>query len=367
MKDYYQMLGVDRNADQEDIKRAYRKLARRYHPDVNSTDESAEGRFKEISEAYEVLGNAEKRKRYDMFGEEGVSSSVFDRGFGGFDTPFGDVFEMFFGRGQSRGWSAPRRGSDLLYSLQIDLEEAFEGAEKEIEIPRNAPCEDCDGKGIEAGFNYDLCPDCGGEGKMTRTRRSSFGTFSSTTNCRRCGGTGEINTHPCPSCGGRGYKHGEERIKITIPPGIGTGDRMRVQAKGEAGSMGAPTGDLYVEIIVREHDIFSREGNDLTAAVEVSMIEAALGTELKIPTLDGEEKLQVPPGSQPGKVFRLPGKGMPRLHHRGKGDLFLALNITVPTRMTSEQRGLLEDYLRIEEEKEKVPGFVERLKKAMRV
>ncbi|MFW6113638.1 MAG: molecular chaperone DnaJ [Actinomycetota bacterium] len=367
MKDYYQLLGVDRSADQEDIKRAYRKLARLYHPDVNRSDKEAQARFKEISEAYEVLGDAERRRRYDLFGEKGVPSSSFGSGFGGFDSPFGDIFDMFFAQGGGRRTSrAQRRGSDLLLAMEITLHEAYNGVEREEGIPRNAPCEDCGGTGVKKGYTLDICPECGGEGRITRTRRSSFGAFSSTTTCRRCGGTGEINTHPCHSCGGRGSKQTEDKVKVNIPAGINNGDRIRIPGKGEAGVRGAPPGDLYVEVFVEEHDTFKREGDDLQAVVEVSMAEAALGTELSIPTLDGEEKLHVHSGSQPGEIFKIRGKGMPRLRSKGRGDLYLILGVQIPDNLNAEQRRLLEDYQRIEEEKENATTLGERLRKVMR-
>lgn len=366
MKDYYQILGVSRGASQEEIKQAYRRLARRYHPDVNRHDEEAEARFKEIGEAYEVLGDPEKRRRYDLFGEAGRGVSPFEGGFDGFGGPFGDIFEMFFGRGAGRASRGPSRGRDLLVEVEISLEEAFRGVEREVEIPRHAVCEECEGSGLEKGYDHDLCPDCGGEGRFTRVRRSALGTFSSTTQCSRCGGSGEINTHPCPTCQGRGSRLISDRVEVSIPAGIDDGDRIRVNGRGEAGNLGGPSGDLYVEVRVREHEIFTRRGEDLHAVVAVGMAEAALGTEVVIPTLNGDEKLHVPPGSQPGEVFRLRGKGMPGVRSRSVGDLYLTLDVQVPRKLTPEQRRLLEDFSRLEAEKKEAPGLFERLRKAMR-
>ncbi|MBC7230193.1 MAG: molecular chaperone DnaJ [Actinobacteria bacterium] len=367
MKDYYAILGVARDADQEQIKRAYRRLARRYHPDVAGGDRESEERFKEINEAYEVLGDPEKRHRYDLFGETGIAASPFERGFEGFGSPFGDIFNLFFGGGQGRARTAsPRRGSDLLAVVEIELEEAYSGARREIEVPRHESCPECGGSGLEKGFGHDLCPDCGGEGRFTRTRRSAFGTFTSTTTCRRCGGSGEINTHPCGGCAGRGIREILDRVEVEIPAGVEDGDRIRMSGRGEAGQLGGPPGDLFVEVRTREHPVFTRHGRDLHAVVSVDMVEAALGAEVDIPTLDGEEKLHVPPGSQPGDSFRLRGRGMPEVHSRARGDLYLTLEVRIPRRLTAEQKRLLREFQRQRSRDEEAPGVMERLRKAVR-
>lgn len=366
MKDYYAVLGVPRHAGQEEIKKAYRQLARRYHPDVNKGDREAAERFKEINEAYEVLSDPEKRRRYDLYGEGAVAPSVFERGFHGFGDPFGDIFDLFFGRRQTRTARVPRRGSDLMAVVEIDLEEAYTGVRRTVEIPRHESCAECGGTGLESGYALDLCPDCGGEGRITRTRRSAFGTFTSSTTCRRCGGVGEINTHPCPGCDGQGVVEKNESVEVEIPPGIQDGDRLRFPGKGEAGMFGGPPGDLYVEVRVAEHEYFHREGDDLRAVVEIGMVEAALGTEVEIPTLNGTEKLTIPAGSQPGQVIRLRGKGMPSLHSRGTGDLYLVLDVRVPSALTAEQRRLLEEFQRLEARKNRERGWRARLKKGVR-
>ncbi len=366
MKDFYAVLGLGRNASQEDIKRAYRKLARLHHPDVSEESADAGARFKEIGEAYAVLSDPERRRRYDLFGEVEPSSHLSDRGFDAFSGPFGDIFNLFFGRGQSRTAHAPQRGSDLLFTLEIPLQDAFEGMKRNIEIPRHEQCQACGGTGLESGYDHDLCPDCGGEGKTTHMRRSSFGTFSSTVTCRRCGGSGEINTHPCHDCAGSGVKHIVDELEVTIPAGVGDGDRMRISGRGEAGYRGGPPGDLYIEIRVTEHDLFSRHGSDLHAMVSVDMSEAALGTDIDIPTLNGEERLHIPAGSQPGDVFKLRGKGMPRINARQAGDLFLTLEVEVPRKLNAEQKKLLKEYQRLEAQKKESPGIVARLRKAMR-
>jgi len=365
MKDYYAVLGVSRHADQEEIKKAYRRLARRYHPDVNRGDSEAAERFKEINEAYEVLGDPAKRRRYDLYGEGAGIPSVFERGFEGFGDPFGGLFDLFFGRGRTRTAHAPRRGSDLVAVVELTLEEAYRGVTRSVEVPRHMTCDSCGGNGVESGYALDLCPECGGEGRITHTRRSAFGTFTSSTTCRRCGGLGEINTHPCPRCGGSGTVEAVDPVEVEIPPGIDDGDRIRVPGKGEAGYMGGPPGDLYVEVRLAEHEFLEREGNDLRAVVELGMAEAALGTVVEVPTLDGTERLTIPAGSQPGQIFRLPGKGMPRLRSRGRGDLYLVLDVKVPRDLTPEQRRLLEEFQRLESERSGGKGWRERLRKAM--
>jgi molecular chaperone DnaJ len=366
MKDYYDLLGVPRGADQDEIKSAYRRLARLHHPDVSEEDGDKGERFKEISQAYEVLSDPEKRRTYDMFGDEGLSASPFGDVMDGFGGPLGDIFNIFFGRGQPRSTHATRRGSDLLAVVEVTLAEAFAGTTHKIEMPRRDTCSECGGKGLEKGFGHDLCPDCGGEGRYVHTRRSSFGTFSSTTTCRRCGGSGEINTHPCPACAGEGSMRIIDSIEVDLPAGVDDGDRMRLNGRGEAGHLGGPPGDLYVEVRVGEHDTFTRHGRDLHAVVSIDISEAALGTDIDVPTLNGEERLHIPAGSQPGEVHKLRGKGMPSVRSRGHGDLYLTLEVRVPRKLNAEQKKLMKEFQRIESEKKDAPGFVGRLRKAIR-
>ncbi len=366
MKDYYEILEIDRGADSEELKRAYRRLARLHHPDVSGGEGDSGDRFKEISEAYEVLSDPERRRRYDLFGEAGTAASPFAGGMADFGGPLGDIFNLFFGGGRSASPRAPRRGSDLLAVVDLSLAEAYAGTVREIEMPRHEACAECGGTGLEEGFDRDLCPDCGGEGRSVHTRRSSFGTFSSTTTCRRCEGTGEINTHPCPACRGVGARRIIDRIEVEIPAGIDGGDRVRLPGRGEAGDKGGPPGDLYVEARVREHEVFTRHGKDLHALVSVDISEAALGAELDVPTLNGEEKLRIPPGSQPGEVFRLRGRGMPVPHSRSLGDLYLTLEVRVPRKLNPEQKKLLKEFQRIEMSRREAPGVMDRLGKALR-
>ena len=365
MKDYYEILEIDRGADDEEVKRAYRRLARLHHPDVSGGEGDSGDRFKEISEAYEVLGDPERRRRYDLFGDAGPATSPFAGGMGDLGGPFGDIFNLFFGGGRAASPRAPRRGNDLLAVVELSLSEAYTGTVREIEMPRRAPCEACGGTGLQEGFERDLCPDCGGEGRSVHTRRSAFGSFSSTTTCGRCSGTGEINTHPCPACRGEGARRMLDRIEVELPAGIDAGDRVRLPGRGEAGEMGGPPGDLYVEARVGEHEVFTRHGRDLHALVKVDISEAALGTEVEVPTLNGEEKLRIPPGSQPGQVFRLRGKGMPTPHARSLGDLYLTLEVGVPRKLTAEQKRLLKEFRRIESERQGATGKRDRLGKAM--
>ena len=235
-----------------------------------------------------------------------------------------------------------------------------------MEIPRRESCAECDGSGVERGYEHDLCPDCGGEGRITHTRRSALGAFTSTTSCRRCGGSGELNTHPCRACEGEGARRVVDKVEVKIPAGIGDGDRIRIVGRGEAGAMGGAPGDLYVEIRIEEHETFTRQGKDLHALVSIDLVEAALGTDVEVTTLNGEETLHIPAGSQPGDVFKLRGKGMPGVRSRGMGDLYLTLEVKVPRKLDSEQKRLLKEFQRIESEKNESPGIVARLRKAMR-
>ncbi|MHB8781254.1 MAG: molecular chaperone DnaJ [Candidatus Geothermincolia bacterium] len=336
MEDHYKVLGVRRNADAHEIKKAYRALARKHHPDVSGSVE--EEHFKRIGKAYEVLSDPERRSRYDAYGDDGNNR---EGGFGGgMHHPFEDIFEMFMGRG-GRSWQGPERGSDLAYQLTLTLREAAVGHREEIEIPVEEPCADCEGTGVEKGYNLDICPECGGSGTRVTSRNTVFGSFSSRSACRRCAGSGHINTHPCPACRGTGGVATVEKVEAEIPAGVDDGDRLRLAGKGAAGNRGGGRGDLYVIIDIAEDPVFRREGTELFQTVRLSMFEAALGTEVKVPTLEGDESLKVPAGTQPGTLFRLRHKGMPGLRTHGHGDMHVSVEVEIPLHLSEEQRDLL--------------------------
>ncbi|HZT60201.1 MAG TPA: molecular chaperone DnaJ [Pyrinomonadaceae bacterium] len=355
-RDYYEVLGVSRTATETEIKSAYRKLAVRYHPDKNPGDNEAEEKFKEAAEAYSVLSDAEQRARYDRFGHAGVSSSAASgagwgaQGFGGIEDILGDLFGFgdVFGGGRSGGGSrrsAAQRGADLRYDLEMTLEEAAAGMTAQLRIPRLETCDTCRGSGAAAGTQPETCQTCGGAGQV----RYQQGFFSVSRTCGTCRGTGRVIRTPCETCRGAGRVEREKQMEVKIPAGVETGSRLRLAGEGEAGSQGGPAGDLYVVIHVKEHDVFERQGNNLYASVPVTFAQAALGSEISVPTLDGQQNLKVPAGTQTGTVFRVKGQGMPALGGRGKGDLYVSVTVVTPTTLTREQRKLLEQLAEIEE------------------
>jgi molecular chaperone DnaJ len=349
-RDYYEVLGVERNASEEEVKRAYRKLAVKFHPDKNPDDPHAEEKFKELGEAYDVLMDSDKRAAYDRFGHAAFASG--GAGFGGFHDPFdifrevfggggfgGGIFETFFGGAGARTEDR-QRGSDLRYDMQIGLEEAAFGVEKQIEIEKLDTCEKCHSSGAEPGSRTINCPTCGGRGQVI----SSRGFFHVSQTCPRCRGAGEIIEKPCPKCHGEGRMEKLSRVKLKIPAGIGEGSRLRSSHNGEAGVRGAPPGDLYVVIHIKEHKIFQREGDDLYCEVPIAFSLAALGGEVDVPTLEGKAHLKVPAGTQSGQMFKLRGKGITNVNGRCRGDLFARLIVEVPSRLNAEQRRRLEEF-----------------------
>src|SRR2546421_4334276 len=351
-RDYYEILGVDRGVSEQDLKSAYRRLAHQHHPDKNQGNPEAEEKFKEAAEAYGVLSDAEQRSRYDHFGHAGVSSTAGAAwgapGFGGIEDILGDLFgfgDVFGGSGRgSTRRSAQQRGADLRYDLEITLEQAATGLTAQLRIPKLEACESCNGAGTAPGTHPETCRTCEGAGQV----RFQQGFFSVSRTCGNCRGTGQVITSPCETCHGKGRLEREKQIEVKIPAGVETGSRLRLQREGESGAYGGAPGDLYVVIHVAEHDLFERQGNNLYASVPVSFAQAALGSEIKVRTLNGEDALKIPAGTQTGTVFRVRGQGMPVLGSRGRGDLFVSVSVVTPTMLTREQRKLLEQLSKIE-------------------
>ena len=366
-RDYYEILGVTRNASDQDLKKAYRRLAHQFHPDKNQSDPEAEEKFKEAAEAYAILSNSEQRQRYDRFGHAGVSSSAASGawgapGFGGIEDILGDLFgfgDVFgaAGRGGSRR-SVSQRGADLRYDLEITLEQAAEGMTAQLRIPKLESCETCTGSGAKPGTQPEVCRTCQGAGQV----RFQQGFFSVSRTCSACRGVGQVISSPCETCRGTGRVENEKSIEVKIPAGVETGSRLRLQAEGESGTFGGPPGDLYVVIHVAEHEEFERQGNNLYSSVPITFAQAALGAEVEVQTLHGNESLKVPAGTQTGTVFRVRGQGMPVLGGRGKGDLFVSVSVITPTSLTREQRKLLEQLAQIETEDLKDKRLVDKVR-----
>jgi molecular chaperone DnaJ len=353
-RDYYDILGVSRTASFEDIKKAYRKLALRYHPDRNPGDKEAEERFKEAAEAYEVLQDPEKRKIYDLHGHEGMAGmgfSGFTRQediFSAFNDLFGDLFGFSAGsRSQGSGFE-PEQGADLRYDLTISFEEAARGTEKDIEIARPEPCEKCNGTGLNPGSQPATCNLCGGRGQVIRTE----GFFRIATTCPNCKGRGVIITNPCRACNGQGRIRERRRVKVRIPAGADTGSRLRLRGEGEAGLRGGPRGDLYIVLHVEPHEFLERHGNDIHCNIKITMVQAALGDEIDVLTLDGRRKLKIPAGTQPGETFRLKGLGVPDIRGFGTGDQIIEISIIIPEKLTERQKELLIEFASLEKEKD---------------
>ncbi|MCK8515785.1 molecular chaperone DnaJ [Methylonatrum kenyense] len=340
-RDYYEILGVQKTASESDLKKAYRRLAMKFHPDRNPGDQEAEARFKEVKTAYEVLSDPRKRAAYDQFGHAGVDGAAGmgggPRGSGNFSDIFSDVFGDIFG-GRRGGGAGMFRGADLRYNLDLSLEEAVNGTETTIRIPSWTPCGTCDGKGQRDGKAPDICPTCKGHGDV----RVQQGFFSIQQSCPQCGGTGAVVTDPCPDCSGQGRTEHTKEISVKIPAGVDTGDRIRLAGEGEPGERGGPPGDLYVQVMVREHPIFTRDGEHLRCQMPIGFVTACLGGELEVPTLSGRVTLRIPEGTQSGKVFRVRGKGVKPVRGGPQGDLLCRVVVETPVNLTRAQRELLD-------------------------
>lgn len=371
MRDFYEILEIDKNASQDEIKKAYRKLAKKYHPDLNPNDAEAEKNFKEATAAYEVLSDDEKRSRYDRYGHAGVDPQAGSTGdFGGFGDIFEDIFDIFGGgfggsSSQSRR-QGPQKGSDLRYDLTLDFKDAVFGVEKEIQLRREENCTTCDGSGAKPGTSKETCSKCNGKGQVQYVQQSPFGQFVRVGTCDQCEGTGEIINEECDTCHGAGRNIKSRRLKIKVPAGVDNDSVISVRGEGEGGYRGGSAGDLYVYISVKPDKIFKRSANNLYVDIPISFTEAALGAEIDVPTLEGIEKFSVPEGTQTGTRFKLKNKGVPNVRGIGKGDLFFTVDLRTPTKLTDKQKELLKEFADQsgEEYKKEKKSFFEKVKDA---
>ena len=354
-RDFYEVLGIQKGASEDEIKKAYRQMAKKYHPDLNPGDKEAEAHFKEVNEAYEVLSDPEKKARYDQYGHAGVDPN-FGAGAGGAYGggvdfgDLGDIFSSFFGGGGGFGGgrradpNASRRGSDAAASVILSFEEAAKGCKKKINVQRICTCPDCGGTGAKKGTSPKTCPDCGGRGQVVHNQRTPFGMMQTQSTCSRCHGRGQIVDSPCPTCSGQGRIRRTEEVGVNIPAGINDGQILSIPGKGNAGQNGGPAGDLQIEISVRPHPLFERDGFNIWYEMPITYAQAALGAEVEIPTLDGKIPFSIKEGTQPGDVLRVKGKGIPFLNGRGTGDLLLKIVVEVPKSLSSEQKKLLQEF-----------------------
>ncbi|MGN0585957.1 MAG: molecular chaperone DnaJ [Oscillospiraceae bacterium] len=354
-RDYYEVLGVDKSASAEDIKKAYRQLAKKYHPDLHPGDKEAEEKFKEVNEAYEVLSDEDKKSRYDQFGHAGVDPSYGGGGYGGgFSGGFGDmgdigdIFNSFFGGGfggSSRSnANAPRRGQDIQTNINLNFMDACFGKEVEVTVNRMEKCPDCGGSGSAAGSGSETCPDCHGTGQVKVTQRTPFGMISQSKPCTRCGGKGKIITNPCSKCHGNGRINVSKKIKVTVPAGIDDGQTLQVGGQGHAGVNGGSSGDLHVTVSVRPDPIFERDGYDIHTEIPITYTQAVLGAEITVPTIDGKVKYNVPEGTQNGTIFRFKGKGVKKINRSDRGDQYVHVTVEVPKNLTKKQKDLLKAF-----------------------
>lgn len=375
-RDYYEVLGVEKGAGDADIKKAYRKLAKQYHPDVNSGDKTAEAKFKEVNEAYEILSDPQKRAQYDQFGHAGTDPNGFGGfggGFGDFDFGgIGDIFETFFGGGSfggksSRSRSGPQKGADLKYAVEIAFEEAAFGVEKEISIHRLEMCDTCQGSGAKPGTSPITCSHCNGTGQVQVKQSTPFGQFVNIKTCDVCRGEGKIITDPCGTCGGKGRVKKAKKLKINIPAGIDDGQTISLRGEGEPGMKGGPAGDLYVSVRVKPHALFQRQNNDVICDIPITFVQGALGAEIEVPTLDGKVKYTIPEGTQTGTVFRMKGKGVPFLRGNGRGDQYVKVTIEVPRKLNEKQKAILRDFAEVsgDDVHEQRKGFFDKMKDAL--
>ena len=353
-RDYYEVLGVSRGASEDEIKKAYKKMARKYHPDLNPGDKTAEEKFKEVNEAYEVLSDADKKARYDQYGHAGVDPNFGAGGFGGgFDGSFdfgdlGDIFGCFFGGGFGGGRrtnpNAPQRGESIRMSIAISFEEAAFGCEKAVTVERYETCDTCHGNGCAPGTSPEVCPDCHGTGTVQVRRQTPMGVFATSSPCPKCGGKGRIIHQPCKDCRGSGMVRKKKTIQASIPAGIDNGQTISIRGQGNAGKNGGPAGDLLITITVRPHELFRREGTSVLCEAPITFTQAVLGAELEIPTIDGKVKYTLPEGTQSGTTFRLKGKGIPSINGRGRGDQYVTVYIETPKNLNKEQKEALKKF-----------------------
>lgn len=369
-RDYYEVLGVSKGATDAEIKKAYRKEAKKYHPDLHPGDKEAEAKFKEVNEAYEVLSDSTKKARYDQYGHAGVDPNFGagggSYGGGGFDFDFGDIFSDFFGGGfsGSRRRNGPKKGRDIQQRINITFEEAAFGCEKEINITKQENCSSCGGSGAKAGTTADTCPNCHGSGQVTQQQRSMFGIVQNVVTCPNCGGTGKIIKNPCNDCRGTGKVRVNKKIKITIPAGIDDGQALQLSGKGEPGEKGGPNGDLIIVVSIKKHDVYTRDGADVYVDIPITFAQAALGDKIEIPTIHGKVKIDIPEGTQTGTTFRLRDKGIPYMRGNGNGSEYVTVKIEVPKKLTNKQKDLLRQFADEDDDKnyKQRKSFFEKLK-----